>query len=201
VSGFRAVALSAAAMLMGTACTGCGGDGGTTPSSEDFTKADLKNLVFAPSEAPPDLVYSRKVSGPAMLEKEGRKQFISEIKSRGLVADYGAQFFPKSHHAHLGFAETIALLFKDPTTASDALDFLRQLQLLVFNPATEIEAPALGQESWGVRGKFRGRDLTYIYGWRRGNVVQMMTLSPKAPGAGPQQTLELAKELAAHERK
>jgi hypothetical protein len=200
VSGFKAVSLSAVAALMAIAFVGCGGDGGTTPSSEDFAKADLKHLVFAPSEAPPGLLYSRKVSGPAILEKEGRKQFISEIKKRGLVADYGAQFFPKSRRAALGFAETIALLFEDSKTASDALNFLRQLQLLVFTPATEIDGPGLGEESWGVRGKFHGKELTYIYGWRRGNVVQLMTVSPKAPSSGPEQTLQLAKDLAAHGR-
>jgi hypothetical protein len=196
----QAVAFAAAVLIIvGAGGCGGGGDGGDAANPPDFTEADLKDLVFAPSEAPEGLVYNRKVSGPSMLEKEGGKKFVEEIERRGVVADDGSQFSAGSHGSKLRFAKTIAVLFKDQKTASAGLQFFKQIQILVFQPAREIQQPSnLGQEAWGIRGKFHGKDLTYVYGWRRGDLVQLMTASPKAPDAGPRGTLLLARDLAEH---
>jgi len=196
----RPLAVSAAVLMAGLALAACGG-GGTSTTSANFTKAELKNLVLAPSEAPSGLTYSAKASGPAVLEKRGPEGLIHELKKRGLVADYGAQFSSKSAKGDFSFTDTIALLFKDSDAASGGLGFLKQLQFLFFKPATEIDAPDLGDESWGIRGKFRGKELTYAYGWRVGNLVQMITTRPTDQNASPDLTLKLANDLAGRAQK
>jgi hypothetical protein len=49
-----------------------------------------------------------------------------------------------------------------------------------------------------VRGKYANKYLTYIYRWRIGDAIQVMTVAPSSTGAGPEQTLALSRRLAAH---
>jgi hypothetical protein len=183
-------------LLLTATVAACGGkDNGS--AAKDFTREDLAKLNFAPSEAPPGTEYDRRASGKDMLEREGgTEQIIAQLKKHGFEADYGAQFRRTSRKQETTagpyFAESVALLFKDPDAAGGGLDLLKQLNSEYFKPAKEIERPQLGEESWGVSGKQQGRYPTYVYGWRIGDVVQLLTVSP------PGQALALARRLAAH---
>ena len=88
-------------------------------------------------------------------------------------------FFGKNH-----FAESIALLFENEKGASRALAFMKSFFPKVIPGLEAVEADGLGDESWGFAGVFFPKAPPgAFYGWRRGNVILLLNISPSTAAA------------------
>ncbi len=155
------VAVGAALLL-----AGCGG------SSRSFVEDDLPNLVLKSTESPAGTNYAAQASGAGALEKEqDGAQTVAALKPFGFQADYASMFFGEGH-----FAESIAILFDDAEGAGKAL---ASLERLFGSDVSSIDTAGLGEESWGLAGVFFPKAPPGVfYGWRRGNVLLLLNVSP-----------------------
>lgn len=199
-----ALALTAAVLAFGLAA--CGDDDDEGSGSPDFASADLEALNFAPDEFP-EMDYQPDLSGPGAFaadqeeeaEEEGDRsglKFVETLEEHGLEADYVSQFFATSRDSDVGFIESIPFLFADEGGATEAIDDVADAAAKNVDPATEIDAPDLGEQAFGIQGEFDDF-LTYTYGWRIGDVIEMVTVAPMDQKAGPEGALELAEQLEA----
>jgi hypothetical protein len=196
----RTVAIAGLAVL---ALTACGDDEGAS-ESPDFTTADLEDLNFAPDEIP-RMEYQPDSSGPGAFSEDQREEakeegeksglkLLDRLGELGLEAEYVSQFFATSRGAELSFVESITFLFEDEGGAEEAVDVLREASAKNLKPADEIDAPELGEQTFGLQGKFDDL-LTYSFGWRVGDVIQILGVAPGDQHAGPETTIELAEQL------
>ena len=183
---------------------GCGDDGDT--EAPDFTVADLAGLSFSRGEVP-GMEYQSDSSGQGAFvadqEEEAKKEgdesglgLLDRLEQLGFEGDYVSQFFATSRDADLGFVESITFLFEDVDGAEGAVDAVREAAAENTNPAEEIDAPDLGEQAFGLRGEFDGF-LTYTYGWRVGDAIQLVGVAPGDQDTGPEGALDLAEQLEA----
>jgi hypothetical protein len=158
------------------------GGGGTSPN---FTRADLPGLVFKPSDAPPGMRYVRgpEGSGPRFLEREAEpgdeiSRLVQQLRRRGFLISFGVQFFARHERAKIGFLEAIAFLFRNEDSERRGFNFLERAVPGRFESPREIPAPGLGEASFGSRGSCGENCKGFEYGWRIGDVVQLLTLVP-----------------------
>jgi hypothetical protein len=181
----------------------CGDSDDDTP---DFAAGDLKGVNFAAGEVP-GMEYQPDSSGLGAFARDQQEEaaeegdqsglkFLQDLKALGLEADYVSQFFATSRDSEINFAESISFLFEDDERAEDAVRVVREAATRNVEPAEEIKAPTLGEQAFGIRGEFEGF-LTYSYGWRVGDVIQLMTAAPGDPDATSRKTLQLAEKLEA----
>ena len=164
--------LSAAAI----AATGCGEDGGAS-GSPTFGVDDLQRLVLSRSEGPQGLVAR---SGPNALEREGEdsRSQLRELRRFGFEADYGSMYFPRDRGSDVQYAESIAMLFGNGDGAARGLAFLETTQREQGRGVEDLSAEGLGDEGWGLRGRFfPGAPPTYFYAWRVGNAVLVFAIA------------------------
>jgi hypothetical protein len=179
--------------------------GGAESESTDFAAADLERLNFASNEVP-GMEYQPELSGLGAFSvdqeedaEEGDRsglEFLDSLEAVGLEANYVSQFFATSRKSELGFVESIAFLFKDEAGAAEAIEIVAEGAARNISPADEIDPPPVGDQAFGLRGKFDGF-LTYSFGWRVGDVVQLFTVAPRDQDAGPEVAVELGQQLAA----
>jgi hypothetical protein len=193
-------------VLATLALAACGGDGG----GPDFTVDDLQRLNFAADELP-EMEYQTESSGLGAFAADQREEaegddeeggdrsglkFLARLQDLGLEEDYASQFFATSRDAELLFVESISFLFEDEEAAENAVDAVRQGAMQNVEGAQQIDAPDLGAQAFGVRGEFDGF-LTYAFGWRVGDVIQLATAAPGDKDAPPAGTIALAEQLEA----
>jgi hypothetical protein len=170
----RSATLLGVVTLLALGAAACGGS-----NSRDFERADLPRLVFSPSEAP---VGTKKVKSPfgfRFLEQEHLpKSFMQPLRDAGMQEDYGIQFEATSRETKVGFVETIAFLSADEDKATKLVDQLKALNLKFFEGASEARAPKLGDSPFAVNGAY-DKTPVLIYGWRTGDVVQLLTVAGK----------------------
>ena len=197
------IALIAALLVFAFAACGDDDDEGGSP---DFAAADLEALNFAADEFP-EMEYQPDLSGPGAFvadqeeeaEEEGDRsglKVVETLEGHGLEADHVSQFFAASRDAEVGFIESITFLFADEEGATEAIGDVSEAAARNVEPSTAIDAPDLGEQAYGIEGRFDDF-LTYTYGWRVGDVIQMVTVAPMDQKAGPESTLELAEQLEA----
>jgi hypothetical protein len=190
-----------AALLVGLAA--CGDDDAGVP---DFTPANLERLSFA-AEDLPEMEYQHDSSGHGAFasdqqeeaEEEGDRsgiELVTKLDELGLEDDYVSQFFATSRDAEVSFVESSAFLFEDEAGAQEAVPVLTQANADNLESAEEIDPPDLGEEPFGVRGEFDGFPV-YSFGWRVGDVIQIVGVAPGDPKAGPESAIELAEQLEA----
>ena len=191
----------AAAALVALALTACGGDGDGSP---DFAAADLAGLNFARNELP-RLEYQPDSSGAGAFSRDQKEEaeeegdesglrLLERLQGLGLEADHVSQFFATSRDSKLSFVESITFLFRDEEGAEEAVDVVKKASAENIRPTKEIDAPELGEQAFGLRGKFDDR-LTYSLGWRVGDAIQVIGVAPGDQAAGPESTLQLAEQL------
>jgi hypothetical protein len=210
--GMRQLLAIVTAVLAGLALAACGGDG------HDFTVDDLQRLNFARDEIP-DMEYQPDSSGLGAFAADQREEaegdeegdegddegdeeggdqsglkFLARLQELGLEEDYASQFFATSRDAELLFVESISFLFEDADAAEDAVDAVREGALRNLETAEQIDAPELGEQAFGVRGEFGGF-LTFAFGWRVGDVIQLATVATGDDDAKPDRAIELADQL------
>ncbi len=161
-----AIAVAAAMALALTAC------GGSNTKAVVFGEEDLPHLLLQPSDAP-GLHYSVEDSREVEANyTEGRGELYKRLKALGLLGARWAVFNSDDY----GEADvtTGAFRFGDSDGASRALDYLRET-MVKEEPATNVAADGLGEESWGlkVEGFFEGTR----YGFRVGNAVILLIAS------------------------
>ena len=199
-----ALALTAAVLAFGLAA--CGDDDDDESGSPDFAVADLEALNFGPNELP-EMEYQADVSGPGAFtadqveeaEEEGDRsglKVVEALEELGLEADYSSQFFANTRDAEISFVESLTLLFADEAGATEAVDVVSEAAAKNVEPSSAIDPPDLGEQAFGIKGDFDGF-LTYAYGWRVGDVIELVTVAPGDQKAGPESTLELAEQLEA----
>ena len=199
------IAVAAVAAFALTAC-GDDDDGDGDAASRDFTSADLEGLNFAPGDLP-DMEYQRDSSGLNAFtadqleeaEEEGDRsgvQLVADLEQLGLAADHASQFFPTSRDSELSFVEGLVFLFADADAAEEAVDVLREADAENLAPADEIDAPDLGEQAFGWKGEFDGFPV-YSFGWRVGDVIELVSVAPGDENAGPESTIALAEQLEA----
>ena len=193
----------AACGLIALGAAACGSD--EDDSSQDFAAADLEGLNFAADEFP-EMDYQPDGSGLGAFVRDQKREakeegdrsgleFAASLQELGLEEDYVSQFFAFERGAELSFVESIGFLFEDAERAEAAVDVVREGVARNIRPAEEIDVPEFGEQAFGFSGEFEGFP-TYSVGWRVGDVIQLATVAPGDPDAGPQGTIELAEQLA-----
>jgi hypothetical protein len=183
--------LMAVLLAMGLLLVACGDDDAAEQAG--FTEQDLSGLVLGPSQAPPHTEVS-DISGPDLLERQGGlERLLQQLREVGFVADHGVQFEPTRRGA--SFVEALALVFEDEDAAGRGLDLLLRFHLDSYEPAEEIPAAWLGEESWGVRGEFEPGIPSGIFASRTGNVIQLATVSAEDQRARIDEAREVALQL------
>jgi hypothetical protein len=188
---YAALFLTAVALA---ACGGNGGDGGSA-DARDYSASDLQGLSFAPRDLP-DMDHQPRRSGAgAFTRGEENREIGARLERFGLEGDYVSQFFATSRDSKLGFVESVALLFEDASSAGAAVEPVN-VAYVEFLAAKEIDAPALGEQAFGVLGDFDGHPV-YAFGWRVGDAIQLVTAAPNGKNPGPGRALALGQRLAA----
>lgn len=158
--------------MLALGAAACGGS-----DSKDFDRADLPRLVFSPSEAPAGTEKVKSPFGFRFLEQEQLpKSFMQPLRDAGMQEDYGIQFEATSPETKVGFVEAIAFLAADEDKARTLVDQLKALNLKFFEASSEAKAPDLGDSPFAVNGAFE-KTPVLIYGWRTGDVVQLLTVA------------------------
>jgi hypothetical protein len=199
---YKGSSLVVVASLFAAAC----GSGDSGSESRDFATADLERLSFARDELP-GLEYQRESSGAGAFSEDQKEQaqedggrsgleFLNRLKQLGLEADHVSQFFATGRRSELSFVESITFLFDDPESAEEAITAVRRGVASNIEPAEKIDAPDRGEQPFGIRGEFDG-SLTYSFGWRVGDAIQMLTVAPRDRDTGPESTLQLTQQLEA----
>ena len=188
-------AMVIAAIGLGVACgEDDSADTSTGSASPDFTGADLAALSFAADDVA-KMEYQPQRSGPGAFTHGGENQQVAaRLEELGLEANYSSQFFATSRDSELTFVESLVFLFEDEEAATAAVDQVKKEDLANLEPSEEIEAPELGEQAFGVLGDFDGYPV-YSYGWRVGDVIQLLTVAPNGENPSPDSTLELAEQL------
>lgn len=204
-----AIVISALALIAGTvgyAALAIDKLGSSGRESQDFVARDLGRLSFAPDELP-GLAYQRESSGAGAFEADQRAEareegdrsgleLVNRLKQLGLEADHVSQFFATSRRSEVSFVESIVFLFERESGAEASVAEVRRATATNVAPAHPIDAPDLGRQAFGLRGKFEGFP-TYTLGWRAGDAIQLLTTAPQDRQAGLERTLELARRLEA----
>jgi hypothetical protein len=186
-----AATAAGAALLIGLAA--CGDSGGDSP---DFTTADLERLSFAPADVPA-MEYQPDRSGAGGLTKGGdNRDVAARLEKLGLESNYVSQFFATTRRSQLLFVESTVLLFEDEAAARAAMGPVERENLDSIDSSEAIDAPDLGEQAFGLRGKTDGYTV-YSYGWRNGDAVQLVTVAPNGEKPGPRSTVRLAAQLEA----
>ena len=187
----------------GLIAVGCGDDDGDVP---DFTPADLERLSFATHDLP-EMEYQPDSSGQGAFARDQQEEaegeddrsgveLVASLEELGLEDDYVSQFFATTRDAEVSFVESTAFLFEDEAGAQEAVPVLTQANADNLESSEETDPPDLGEEPFGVRGEFDGFPV-YSFGWRVGDVVQIVGVAPGDPKAGPESAIELATQLEA----
>ena len=195
-------ALAVAAVAVGT--TGCGDDE-SEAAPADFGAADLERLNLSANDVP-EMEYRANASGAGAFAAEQREQakegdrggleLVTELETLGLEDDYVAQFEAASRDADVFFVESVAFLFEDGDAAKAAVPVISEANTDSLDSARPMDTQDLGEEPFAIRGEFDGY-LTYSFGWRSSDVIQVVTVAPADQKAGPGATLDLAEQLAA----
>ena len=199
----QALAAVFAAAVLGLAVGACGDDDADVP---DIAPTDLERLSFAAGDLPA-MEHQPDSSGQGAgardqqeeAEEEGDRsglELVGKLEDLGLEDDYVSQFFATSRDAELSFVESTTFLFEDEESAEEAVPVLTQANADNLESPEEIDPPDLGDEPFGVRGEFDGFPV-YSFGWRVGDVIQIVGVAPGDPKAGPESTIELAEQLEA----
>lgn len=199
----RGLAAALAAAGLALAIGACGNDEADVP---DFTATNLERLSFAADDLPA-MDYQPDSSGQGAFardqqeeaEEEGDRsgiELVANLNELGLEDDYVSQFFATSRDAEVSFVESTAFLFEDEAGAREAVPVLTQANADNLESPEEIDPPELGEEAFGVRGEFDGFPV-YSFGWRVGDVIQIVGVAPGGPKAGPESAIELAEQLEA----
>ena len=171
----------------------CGDSGSDSP---DFAAADLKRLSFAPADVPA-MEYQPDRSGAGAFTKVRENRAVAgRLEKLGLESNYASQFFATSRDSKLLFVESLVLLFEDHAAAEGAVGQLEREVLNNLDGSGTIDAPDLGEQAFGVRGEFDGY-MTYSYGWRNRDALQLVTVAPNGEEPGRRSTLRLAARLEA----
>jgi hypothetical protein len=104
------------------------------------------------------------------------KGFMQPLRNAGMQEDYGIQFEATSRESKVGFVEAIAFLAADEEKAKKLVDQLKALNLKFFEDSSDVKAPDLGESPFAVNGAF-DKTPVLIYGWRTGDVVQLLTVA------------------------
>jgi hypothetical protein len=192
-----------ACALIAVGAAACGDDDG---DSQDFAATDLEQLNFAADDLP-EMEYQPESSGQGAFtrdqqeeaEEEGDRsglELVAELEELGLEDDFVSQFFATSRDAEISFVESTSFLFEDEAGAEEAVPVVTEANADNLESAEEIDPPDLGDEAFGVQGEFDGFPV-YSFGWRVGDVIQVVGVAPGDPKAGPESTIELAEQLEA----
>lgn len=186
----------------GLIVAGCG-NGDDAP---DFTASDLERLSFAEDDLP-EMEYQSDSSGQGAFARDQREEaeeegdrsgveLVADLEELGLEDDYVSQFFATTRDAEISFVESTAFVFEDEAGAREAVPVLTQANADNLESPQEIDPPELGEEPFGVRGEFDGFPV-YSFGWRVGDVIQVVGVAPGDPNASPESAIELAEQLEA----
>jgi hypothetical protein len=199
----RAFALILAAVALAASACSSGSDSSaeeqpgpaqdTTPaeSAAHFTRAQLPQIALRPSDAPAGMHYVKESSGRQSLEDAGfvlpsQTKQLQKFKLRGIYdATYDAE------NTDLRLASRV-WLFADADGAKRWLEKTqRDAEQFAFEP---LEAPRLGQESWGGYGNLAAQIVTYAF--REGNVVVVTSYSTQTEEISQQAALDAAAKAA-----
>jgi len=165
----------------------------TTPSSptEHFTKEQLPKLALQPSDAPAGMHYVREASGRMSLADVGfllpsQTKPLRRLKIKGI---YDATFDAKKTDLRLA---SRLWLFAD---ADGAKQWLAKTQNDSEQYAFEqLQAPRLGDESWGGYGNLAAQVVTYAF--REGNLVVVTSYTTQTETISQRAALAAAAKAA-----
>ena len=171
----RAAAVLAATVVLWTpACT----------HARNFEPPDLEELVAKPNEAPPSLVYSPRLSGPAELELPGD---VDALERAGCRGSYVATLATPDYidYLVLGNPEepppkrqkivtSSALLCGTDQGARDALALEKREATTLVTADRMLPSGEFGDGSFALAGiDALGRPML-LYGWRERNLYQFV---------------------------
>jgi hypothetical protein len=193
-----------ACVLIAIGAGSCGDD--DEDASQDFASADLERLSFARDELP-EMEYQPDSSGLGAFREDQQEEakeegdrsgleLVESLDEIGLEEDYVSQFFAFERGSELSFVESIVFLFPDEAAAEEAVDEVEDGAARNIEPAEEIEALDVGEDGFGLSGEFEGFP-TYSFGWRVGDVIQLLGVAPSDPKAGFARVRAVAQQLEA----
>jgi hypothetical protein len=135
-----------------------------------------------------------ELSGAGVFEKDADsaadRRRIQRLRDIGMRGSYQAEFEPTRRG--VPFVAELAVLFKDAGAARAGLAELLKGDEDELEPAKRIDAAGLGEESYGLNGKFDRKYPTASFGLRSANVVQIVRTS----GEDEAQTVRQGRERA-----
>ena len=158
-------------------------------SARQYLKAELPELALQPSDAPQGMRYTKVESGRKTLFDVGivLDDQVEQIRGMGVRGIHDAIFDSTTTDVRLA---SRIWLFAAPDGAERWFEKSRSEQELY--GFQEVDAPPLGQDSWGAQGNVGAAVVTYAF--RSGNVVVVTTYSTQS------QELETTEALAAARR-
>lgn len=161
----------------------------TTPSAPtaQFTKEQLPKLALQPSDAPAGMHYVREASGRMSLADVGfllpsQTKPLRKYKIKGI---FDSTFDAKKTDLRLA---SRVWLFADADGAQRWLEKTQQdAQQYAFQP---LQAPRLGDASWGGYGNLAAQVVTYAF--REGNVVVVTSYSTQTEAISQRAALNAA---------
>lgn len=195
----RSISTVAACALIALGAGACGDDDDSDSEARTFTKGDLPGLVTPRSEKPEGTKVLAELTGPGTFAKDAdsaedrrRNQRLRDIGMRG---DYQIEFEPTKRG--VPFVAELAVLFKDAGAARAGLAEILKGDRAELDPAKRISAAGLGEESYGLNGKFERKYPTASFGLRTGNVVQIVRTAGEDEAQSLKQGRERARRLEA----
>ena len=205
MKNLRAIATATAAALIAFGGVACGDD-----DSEDsaqtrertFTKSDLPDLVTPRSGRPAGTRVLAELTGAGVFEKDadsaGDRRRKRRLRDIGMRGSYQIEFEPTRRG--VPFVAELAVLFKDADAARAGLAELQKGDSAELMPAKPIGGAGLGDESYGLNGKFERKYPTASFGLRTANVVQIVRASSEDEALSVTEARRRARRLEARAR-
>jgi hypothetical protein len=155
-----------------------------------FTRDDLPKIVLRGSDAPAGTTFAPGFSGEQQIEAFATDANEARLlKADGFEIGYASLFLPPG--AMTGpvppgspFVQGVAGLFAGADGATSALRrYVDDLRTRQVPGAKDLEAGALGDESFALEGTGSGGDHVVVFAWRVGNLVLAVTGSGNLPAA------------------
>ena len=155
-----------------------------------FTRDDVPKIVLRASDAPAGTTFAPGFSGEQQIDAFATDANEARLlKADGFEIGYGSFFLPPG--ATTGpvppgspFVQGIAGLFAGVDGATSALHrFVDDLRSHQVPGAKDLNAGALGDETFALEGTGSGGDHVVVFAWRVGNLVLAVTGSGNLPVA------------------
>lgn len=206
MKSLRAITTATAAALIALGGAACGDDNSedsTEAQERTFTKGDLPGLVTPRSGRPAGTKVLAELTGAGVFEKDAdsaadrrRQRRLRDIGMRG---SYQIEFEPTRRG--VPFVAELAVLFTDARAARAGFAELQKGDSAELVPAKRIGAAGLGDQSYGLNGRFERKYPTASFGLRTANVVQIVRASSEDEALSVKEARRRARRLEARARR